>query len=398
VSGPSSTLHIMNRTRIARFPPTTALSRSPVHLGMQGRRRCKLRHRRRLDPVRLILRFALVLVVGICVTARADEQATRLSISAMHWYESNALGERYDKAGARQYHAFAPQGRSDDSHATYLDLYVLKNGTMLTLEEADCNQLTYRGVASGVIQPSVDSVQMSRMNTITQTAAPESIEGETIRQVCGLEPLKNRVANPITEGQGWVFAPQADADARAHQRWENMTPAERRREMVNDMLTKDSAHDIENERWLCATGQAPDDVAQSRKDGNDDEPDASDSCVMALIRSARDHVLPDLYRKVIVKLGGDVSGYDKLPRLIGASVLTNHNQVAIGNGKAAVVGGALAFDAGFVVAYQDAAPKKEGNAQRLKELTEACLGNGQDAGTCFSIGYVQGSLAINAGQ
>ena len=343
-----------------------------------------------------VLKFAFVLLVGICSGARADEQPTTVRISAMHWYESNALGERYDKAGVRQYHAFAPQGHSDDSHATYLDLFVFRNGTMLMQVEADCNQLTYRGVASGAIQPSGDVAQMARMNTTTQKPEPESIAGETIRLACGLKPLGYRIANPITEGQKWVFAPQAESDAREHQRWASMTTAERRRDLVNAMVTKDSARDIENQRWLCAMGEEPNDVAEARKDGNDDEPDASDSCVMALILSARDRVLPDLYRKIIVKLGGDESGYEKLPHVIGASVLANYKQVNIGNGKAAVVTGALAFDAGFVVAYQDAAPKKEANAQKLKELTETCLANGDDAGTCFSIGYVQGSLAVNA--
>ena len=66
------------------------------------------------------------------------------------------------------------------------------------------------------------------------------------------------------------------------------------------------------------------------------------------------------------------------------------------NGKAVAVPPALAFDAGFTAAYVGGAPKKDvANAQQLKAAAEACLAQQQDAGTCFSVGYVYGAQAVN---
>jgi hypothetical protein len=94
-------------------------------------------------------------------------------------------------------------------------------------------------------------------------------------------------------------------------------------------------------------------------------------------------------------LGGSTDGPERLPKAIGAAVTNGTGKVAIGNGKAATVTPALAFDAGFTVAYSDrAATKGTADPGQLKALAEACLEQHQAAGTCFSVGYVYGVQAV----
>jgi hypothetical protein len=172
--------------------------------------------------------------------------------------------------------------------------------------------------------------------------------------------------------------------------------AARRQEILNDMMASDYLPAlIANARRSCALGQEPARVAEARSQGAYFTPDVADSCVTALVRTARDHHLADLYGKLVAEVGGSSDASEKLPRAIGAAVLNNATNVAIGNGKAAIVTSALAFDAGFTVAYQDGALKKAVNAERLKALAEDCLAQRQDAGTCFSVGYVYGARAFN---
>ncbi len=171
--------------------------------------------------------------------------------------------------------------------------------------------------------------------------------------------------------------------------------AAQRRQILDEMLTSDPPYAVAAQRWVCAMGQEPDSVAEHRAKGASFFPDAADSCVTALARSAHDHNLPALYGKLITELGGSSDASERLPHAIGAAVLNNATNVAIGNGKAAVVTPALAFDAGFTVSYQDGAAKKAVNPERLKTLAEACLNQQQDAGTCFSAGYVYGARAFS---
>lgn len=125
-------------------------------------------------------------------------------------------------------------------------------------------------------------------------------------------------------------------------------------------------------------------------------PDASDGCLAALQRAAKDGKLSDAYKKLLVQTGGDAELSLKLPQAIGAAVLRQDADVSIGNGQAITATSSIAFDAGFTVAYIEGARKKQvPDPQKLKALTEACLSNGKDAGTCFSIGYVYGSQAFN---
>jgi len=176
------------------------------------------------------------------------------------------------------------------------------------------------------------------------------------------------------------------------------SPAEtamQRQELLNDMLTTDPPDAISAERWVCAMGQSPGSVAESRVQGAYFFPDAADGCVTALVRTAHDRQLPELYGKLLIKLGGSTDALERLPKAIGAAVMNGTGKVAIGNDKAAVVTPALAFDAGFTVAYSDhAAPRGATDSGQLKALAEACLGQRQDAGTCFSAGYVYGAQAI----
>jgi hypothetical protein len=152
---------------------------------------------------------------------------------------------------------------------------------------------------------------------------------------------------------------------------------------------------IANLRESCARGGEPARVAESRSQGAHFTPDAADGCVTALARTARDGRLPELYRKFLTEMGGSVGGSERWPRAIGAAVLNGNGKVAIGNSKAAEVTPALAFDAGFTVAYQEGSASKvvTTDTQQLKVIAEACLGQHQDAGTCFSAGYVYGARA-----
>jgi hypothetical protein len=175
--------------------------------------------------------------------------------------------------------------------------------------------------------------------------------------------------------------------------------AAHRQQMLDDMLTQEFQPAlIANLRESCALGGEPARVAESRAGGAYFTPDAADGCVTALVRTARDGHLPELYHQLLIKLGGSVEGYERWPRVIGAAVLNGNIKVAIGNNKAAEVKPSMAFDAGFTVAYQDGTASKSGSAdaRQLKTLAEACLAQHQDAGTCFSAGYMYGSQAFRA--
>lgn len=167
--------------------------------------------------------------------------------------------------------------------------------------------------------------------------------------------------------------------------------------IVNAILTTDRPNSIERQRWLCFIGQETSRVKDARRDGWTFTPDASDSCVAALERSGKDRTLPDLYKRFATELGGNADGYDKLPKAIGASVLSGDGKVFIGNHKVATVTASVAFDAGFTVAYSDHAPQKQGiDALKLKSIAETCLDEQKDAGTCFSVGYLYGAQSLNA--
>lgn len=171
--------------------------------------------------------------------------------------------------------------------------------------------------------------------------------------------------------------------------------AAHRQALLNDMLVKDSAYVIAGQRWLCAMGKKPGQVTEARTQGAYFLPDAADSCVTALIRTARDRQLSTLYGKVLTELGAGEGGEARLPEAIGAVVMNGTANVPIGNGKLMVVTPAIAFDAGFTLAYQQGAATGAVNTQQLKVATEDCLGQRRDAATCFSVGHVQGARAFS---
>lgn len=150
-------------------------------------------------------------------------------------------------------------------------------------------------------------------------------------------------------------------------------------------------------RKTCVSGQAPGWVSAKRAHNAAVHfADASDMCIATLSSVGGDRRLLAYYRDWLTGIGGDPGIYAAMPRSIGAAVLNGDGKAAVGNGKAVVVTSALAFDAGFTAAYMSGAPKKEvGNAQQLKTVAEHCLAQQQDAGTCFSVGYVYGARAFN---
>jgi hypothetical protein len=169
-----------------------------------------------------------------------------------------------------------------------------------------------------------------------------------------------------------------------------------RQEILTALLTGNRPEKASQQRWICFNGNEPSSVKEARGMGFDFTPDASDSCLAALQRAAKERSLSEPYKKLLVQAGGNVALSETLPKAIGASVLNEKSKVSIGNGKAIVLTAPMAFDAGFTVAYMSASPNKGGDPQKLKSLAESCLAGGKDAGTCFSVGYVYGAQAFNA--
>lgn len=164
---------------------------------------------------------------------------------------------------------------------------------------------------------------------------------------------------------------------------------------VNGILTTALSSAVAAERLTCMFGEEPDRVTAGRKAGKQ-MPDAADTCVAVLIRTAREGRLVDLYRTVLTQLGGRADGYEKLPAAIAAAVMDGDGKVSLGNGKAADVPPPLAFDAGFTFAYQRG-DRRAGNTDpvQLKALTEACLAVKKDAATCFSAGYANAGRVLS---
>jgi hypothetical protein len=191
----------------------------------------------------------------------------------------------------------------------------------------------------------------------------------------------------------------AGADGAAASEHSPAEVAAHRQQILHDYLTDEFQPAlIANLRESCAAGGEPTRVADSRAQGAYFTPDAADGCVAALVRTAHDGHLPELYRQLLMKIGGNVQDAEKWPRAVGAAVLGDSHKVPAGNHKSADVTPALAFDAGFTVGYQDDAADKAANADpaQLKPIAEACLAQRHDAGTCFSAGYLYGVQASRA--
>ena len=176
------------------------------------------------------------------------------------------------------------------------------------------------------------------------------------------------------------------------------TPDETARQAsVNGILTTYPTRAITAQRLTCMLGEEPDRVTQGRRAGKNFIPDAADTCVAVLVRTAHDGHLSDLYRTLLSQLGGSVELAEKLPVAIGNAVMDGDGKVALGNGKDTIVPPPLAFDAGFTVAYLKSDDRVENlDAAKLKLVAESCLSVNKDAGTCFSAGYVYGQQAVRA--
>jgi hypothetical protein len=151
-------------------------------------------------------------------------------------------------------------------------------------------------------------------------------------------------------------------------------------------------------RQLCASGKGPESNAKARALGADTLADESDLCPAILARVASEGELLSLYRELLSSLDGSPALVDGLPAAIGAAVMKPAHEVPIGNQRAAVISAALAFDAGFTVAFNKHQAMAPGMPALpvLKPIAERCLGAAeQDLGLCYSTGYVYGARAVN---
>jgi len=169
-----------------------------------------------------------------------------------------------------------------------------------------------------------------------------------------------------------------------------------RQYIIHAMLTTDRRESVAKTRLLCMEGEEWDSVREARSEGQDFTPDASDECIAALQRDAKDGQMIYIYQKLVTRLGGNPAVAYTLPRAIGNSVLSGDGKVPIGNKLVATVTPQIALDAGFTVAVMDNAARKAMAPDKLKAAAEDCLAGKDDAGTCFSIGYIYGTQAVTA--
>lgn len=165
------------------------------------------------------------------------------------------------------------------------------------------------------------------------------------------------------------------------------------------ILTTMSSDEVANDRDACITGVQADAVATAREVGLPGFADVSDLCVTVLIRTGRDGRLLDAYATIIAENRGDPSNVETLPDAIGGALLKQKStDVPIGNGLAVGIKPALAFDAGFVVAYRSDDRDMSGlpEAGQLKQSAEACLAQqSNDMASCFWSGYALAARALN---
>lgn len=169
-----------------------------------------------------------------------------------------------------------------------------------------------------------------------------------------------------------------------------------RQDIIQGILTDLRRESVAKIRWNCMNGQETGEVRDARTEGLDFAPDASDECIAALQRDAKDGQMTYIYQKLISNLGGNPASAHTRAKAIGNAVLSGNEKVPIGNQLVATVTPQIAFDAGFTVAYTENAAKKTMAPEKLKASAEDCLGGKNDAGTCFSVGYVYGAQAVGA--
>jgi len=168
---------------------------------------------------------------------------------------------------------------------------------------------------------------------------------------------------------------------------------------VRAILNYDAAAVVVSDRRTCVAGRQPEAIRKERGKGGSSLPDAAETCVAVATRMARDGVLLQPYQELLSNLGNGNASYDTLPTAIAAAVLkTKSDRIPIGNGKAAVITPAWAFDAGLTVAHQQKPkpPARLPDVAAIKPTAERCLAQQEtDLGLCYSTGYLYGLRAVN---
>jgi hypothetical protein len=168
---------------------------------------------------------------------------------------------------------------------------------------------------------------------------------------------------------------------------------------LDGVMRDDPADSIAKVRNTCAAGHEPEAIAKGRGFGSYTLPDAADDCATILDRSGRDGALLTLYRDLMQTLTSGSSGHERIPAAIAATVMkTRDDVVPLGNGKGAKITAALAFDAGFTVAYPKHDKYAAGmpTAPALKPIAQRCLSQREpDLSLCYATGYAYGVLASN---
>jgi hypothetical protein len=151
---------------------------------------------------------------------------------------------------------------------------------------------------------------------------------------------------------------------------------------------------FKRDREQCALGFEPRVVAEIRSTTVDGHmrtfPDAGVFCVELLRRAAREDRLPDFYSDHHI---------EHVPYEIRDYVAAKDKHTPAQDAWMGSVKPGTAFDAGFTVAYQEGAalPASKVDPAKLEAVVEACFNEKSPATTCYSIGYVQGSLAHPSG-
>lgn len=166
-----------------------------------------------------------------------------------------------------------------------------------------------------------------------------------------------------------------------------------RRSLVFAMVTIALPHEVSTVRETCFRGEMPAFVVAARAKGDYFVPDAADYCVAAIARHNLDNVPEAPYYLWLKEIGGTSEKAASVLRAVASAALHGQPSIAIGNNKTAKMRPAMAFDAGFVVAYQDraAVPAGKVSAAALRTVTEACLADKQDIATCYSVGVLHGA-------
>ena len=173
---------------------------------------------------------------------------------------------------------------------------------------------------------------------------------------------------------------------------------QQRQEIIDDILSKDSADDVAIDRSNCLAGQMPRIVERGRKSGSEVTPNAVDVCVAALMRSGADSSLLTPYQKLVADGKGKAEYASGLLGAIGGAVVEQAaDKVSIGNGRAMAIDPAIAFDAGFTSAYLKGERSAAGmpDLATLKALSGTCLDRTQsNLGLCYATGYAHGVRAV----